>query len=444
MDNTLGYLDHVLFLSQQALRHGPVVQLTWVYDRPVDLAALRRFQRNLGRGVLGRRVAPSVLPFGRHRWLAWPGPDDVEVAAGTRSRAELGVWADEQGFRPIDPEHTPWRLTVQPLTEGGSAVTLVVSHTVGDGIALLRAITDAVEGITTDLGFPTADTRTRSQALREDWREFIRSVPDMARAVAQIPRSARDLPSWGQGGPRPARTTRSQRSAASVVLHTVSAHLDARSFEERAESLGGTTNSLFLGFVARFGQALGWTSGDGSVNLTIPVSEREDGDDARGNALNGVTLRVDPGTVASGLGEIRSGLKAALTEMSEKPNALAGPLALTPLVPKVVARQVEVKAQQTRMISCSNLGTIDPAVNRPDGTDAQWFTLRTFWNRLACRGEPIERAGGVLFPVETGRVHDTVFITVCYASAEPSFTRQRLWDLVNRALDDVGLTAELE
>lgn len=443
MENTLGHLDQVLFLSQQALGHSPVVQLTWVYDRPVDIDALRRFQSNLGRGPIGRRVARSPLPFGRHRWLAWPGPADVTVAPRARPRSELSAWTDEQGALPIDPESTPWRLAVQPLTEGGAAVTLVVSHTVGDGVALLGAVADAAGGVTADFGYPVADTRTRAQALRADFGVFLRSLPEMARAAASMPRSARSLPDWGQSqrsGPRPGW----RRSGSPVVLRSVTAHIDTEHWDERAESLGGTSTSLFLGLVARLGKSLGWAAPDGSVNLVIPVSEREGEDDKRANALDGVTLKVHPDAVTSGLGEVRAGVKAALADLADNPNALGGPLALTPLVPKFLTRQVEVRAQQSRLISCSSLGDIDPLVNRPDGSDADWFALRTFWNRLACRGKPIERAGGVLFPVETGRVGDTTFITVCYATAEPAFTRQKLWDMVQSALDDFRITADIE
>lgn len=441
MDNTLDYLDQVHFLSHRALGHGPVVQLIWVYDRPVDLEALRRFQRDLGQGTLGRRVAPSPLPVGRHRWLAWPGPVELTVDSGTRSRPELGAWADEQGALPIDPEHTPWRLAVQPLAEGGAAVSLVVSHNIADGIGLLNAVADAVNGVTADRGLPAVDPRTRGRALREDARDFLASLPELARAVAQIPRSLRDVPNWGQRSP--ARRI-GRGDAGQPRLHSVTAYLDGTTWDERADNLGGTANSLFLGFVARLAVALGWADADGSVNLVVPVSVRADGGDARGNALNGVSLGVDARAVTSGLQQVRAGLKAALTELGDTPNVFGGPLALTPLVPKFLARRVEVTAQQHRIISCSNLGTVDPAVNRPDGTDADRFALRTFWNRLDCRGKPIQRSGGVLFPVETGRVHDTMFITVCYASADPAFTRGRLGELVGHALADFHLTADIE
>jgi len=75
VDNTLAYIDQASFLGLRALGRGPLIQFTWVYDRPVDVEGLRRFHRNLGHGLLGRRVERSPLPFGRHRWVAFTGPE---------------------------------------------------------------------------------------------------------------------------------------------------------------------------------------------------------------------------------------------------------------------------------------------------------------------------------------------------------------------------------
>lgn len=443
MDNTLAYLDQVFFLSQRALGHGPIVQMTWIYDHDVDREGLRRFQRNLAHGYLGRRVEPSPLPFGRHRWIAWPGPADVETAAKPRPRGDIPAWIDEQAAIPIDSELRPWRLALQPITEGGAAVTLVVSHNIADGVALLNAVADAVKGVSTDLGYPDAVTRTRTAAVIEDAREVLRTVPDMARAVATLATAARDLPSWSSPGRPARRATRRASLKQPARLHSVTVHVEGELWDKRAESLGGTGTSLFLGIAARLGQALGWTDGDGSVNLVMPVSERT-GDDTRGNALTGVTLRVHPERVTSDLTEVRAGVKAALSALSDEPISIGGPLPLTPLIPKFVARQVEVKALQNPLISCSSLGELDPAVNRPDGTDAGWFALRGVWNTLNCRGRPIQRAGELLFPLETGRIDGTVFVSVCYASADPAFASGRLRAAVERILGDFGLTGTVE
>ena len=122
---------------------------------------LRRFHRNLGCGLLGRRIERSPIPFARDRWVMAPAPEDIDIAATPRPRAEVSAWADERVRLPIDPEWGPgWHLGVLPLEDGGAAVTLVVSHTIVDGVGLVQAIADAAEGRTHDLGYPPAGSRS--------------------------------------------------------------------------------------------------------------------------------------------------------------------------------------------------------------------------------------------------------------------------------------------
>jgi hypothetical protein len=85
--------------------------------------ALKRFHHNLGYGLLGRRIERSPLPFARHRWVAYQGPD-IDIAESARPRDELSDWAGERAQLPVDPEWAPcWRLRVLPLTDGSTAVS---------------------------------------------------------------------------------------------------------------------------------------------------------------------------------------------------------------------------------------------------------------------------------------------------------------------------------
>ncbi|WP_423213044.1 type I polyketide synthase [Mycobacterium shinjukuense] len=119
VDNTLGYLDQAGFLALRAV-HGALMQVTWVYDRPVDIDGLRRFHRNLGRGMLGRRIERSPLPFARDRWVLAPESADLDIAAQPRPRAAVSAWADERARLPLDPEWGPaWHLGVLMLEDGG-------------------------------------------------------------------------------------------------------------------------------------------------------------------------------------------------------------------------------------------------------------------------------------------------------------------------------------
>ena len=125
------------------------------------LMGLRRFHRNLGCGLLGRRIERSPLPFARDRWVKAAASEDIDIAATPRRRADVSAWADERARLPIDPEWGPgWHLGVLPLEDGGTAVSLVASHTVVDAVGFGQAIADAAEGRTRDLGYPPAGSRT--------------------------------------------------------------------------------------------------------------------------------------------------------------------------------------------------------------------------------------------------------------------------------------------
>lgn len=452
-DNTLAYFDQTFFLSLRALGQGPIGQYVWVYDHGVDVEALRRFHANLGRGLLGRRVERSSLPFGRHSWISWPGPFDVEISARAVPRSEIRNWVDEQAQVWVDPEHGPsWRLAFQPLIEGGAVVTLVISHTVADGGLGVMAIADAVKGVTRDLGYPQPRSRSKFRALLHDLRVTARSTKDVARALAAIPSAAKDIPRWKQAArkaPAPGladatagRGSDRKGSDKTVMLLSALARIEIERWDERAASLSGTSNSLFLAVAAKLGEALGMVNAEGLVNFAIPVSERAEGDHV-GNALSGVTLSVDPAAVSTDLTSVRAGLKAALSGLVDDPNALGGPLAITPFVPKVLARQAERVGVKNMAINCSNLGNIDPAVNRPDGTDAESFSVRGIWARVNCRTSPLALPGGFLFPVVSGRLNGTVFVNVNYATPDKSFTRERLIGMLERVLADFGIEANV-
>lgn len=442
VDNTLEYIDQGSFLALRALGRGPLIQATWIYDRPVDMDGLRRFHANLGSGLLGRRIERSALPFGRDRWVAAPGPAHLEIAATDRPRSEVWLWADERLRLPIDPQvGPPWHLGVQPLTGGGTAVTLVVSHSVGDAKAIMIAITDAVQDFRRDLGYPPPGYRTRRQAVRQDARQALRNIPDMAKAVVSAVKVARaeseNLSTSAKSGGR----QRSQGSAREVVVPNVTVFFDVEHWDERARALGGTSNSLFAALGARLGQSTGRVDEQGFVRLSLPVSERGV-DDFRANALTETSVRADPSKVTTDLSDIRRDLKAALTARSEAPNELLGPLALVPLTPGILVRRLEGMVQQVGSpIGCSNIGDIDPAINRPDGSDADYVTFRMLEPKVTTA--VLDRMGGLLF-LSSGRMHGRVFVTVASWVVGAPNTTEALRDSVRQVLADMQLSGTVE
>jgi hypothetical protein len=442
VDNTLAYIDQGSFLALRALGRGPLIQFTWIYDRAIDVDGLRRFHENLGFGLLGRHIERSALPFGRDRWVAAPGPPTIEIAARNRSRAEVWTWADERLRLPIDPQHGPaWHLGVQPLTGGGAAVTLIVSHSVGDAKAIIDAIIDAVGGVRRDLGYPLPNSRTRRQAMREDGRRALRDIPEVAKAVVSAARVARAESEGLSTSVKSGGRQRSREAAQEVVVPNAAVFFDVEQWDRRARELGGSSNSLFVGLSARLGQILGRIDGDGMVRVSLPVSEREAGD-TRANALTATTVTVDPTKVTTDLAEVRTDLKRALSTLAETPNELLGPLALVPLTPAFLVRRLEGMVQQVGSpIGCSNLGELAPETNRPDGTEADYLTLRMLEPKITTTA--LDRMGGLLF-VGSGRTRDRVFVTVGCWVVGGTNTRDALRDSFGRALADMKLSGTVE
>lgn len=434
-DNTLDYMDQGSFLGLRALGHGPVIQFTWIYDRAVDLDGLQRFRRTLAHGLLGRRIERSPLPFGRHHWVAWPGPADLDVAGQAVRRDQVVAWTDAQADLPIDPEHGPsWRLAVQPLTDGGTAVTLVLSHTIADGVGATLSVADAAAGVSRDLAYPPPGRRTRRQGLREDLRRFARDVPEMGRAVAAAARLARGDRTASRP---PAATVRPGAPGGSGPVTIPSLTVDVRTeqWDDVAKRLGGTSNSLVVGFAAKLGRNLGWSADGAPAKMAIPVNERVEGD-TRGNALTAVDMAVDDSVVTSDLGTVRADLKAHLSRLGASSHELLGPLPLVPLVPRALARRLETVVANDAVIGCSNIGDLDPAVNRPDGTDAAAMSIRMCEHLT--RAE-LRRSGGVFFPVVSGRINGALFLSIGFTDAEASVTREDLAAAVRRTLGEFGI-----
>ena len=86
----------------------------------------------------------------------------------------------------------------------------------------------------------------------------------------------------------------------------------------------------------------------------------------------------------------------------------------------------------------SNLGAVNPAACRPDGTDADYFVMKSLGKGLT--EEILHRLGGLLVLL-SGRTNDKVFLSVLsYQPGRSNSDGELLADLAN-ALDDFSLTA---
>lgn len=441
-DNRIAFLDQVAFLRLRATGVDTVGQVTWIYDRPVDLEGLRRFNRNLGRGWLGRRIERSPLPFGRPRWVAYHDPPEIDIAPSPRSRAEIMGWLDERAQIPVDPEYGPcWHLGILPLHDGGTAVTLITSHSVVDGVALHLAIHEAVNGITRDLGYPPPRSRSRGRTLLVDAWDAVCGLPEVFRALIACIMLVlkRDSSVKTRTSTPPATSSRSDEP---IVVPSVTFSCDLASWDARVLELGGSSNSLFVAFATRLAQRLGRLSpADGAVTITMPVNERTAGD-LRANALTAITFRVDPDRVTTDLQLIRNEMKQSLAALHETPNKLLKPLPLVPYTPRWLARKMAALAlgSSELPVCCSNVRNLSQDLNRIDGTDADYFSARLF-NQGATK-QNIARESGQLY-LFSGRLNGKVFISVSSYQLGAENSNRQLRGVIEQTLADYRLTAEV-
>ena len=352
MTTMLDLTDQLVFLGERATGATSLLQCVWTYDRAIDMDGLRRFHHHLLRGRLSRHVERSPLPFGRHRWVSPNDAPAIEIAQA-RPREEFGAWLHEQTDIPLDYEHGPaWHLAVLPFTDGGTGLSLVISHGLTDGVGLTTALADAASGRDDSIIWPPAGSRRRVARAApgrppDRSRHTLRRPGDRRRSTdgPACPSADRRLraPAVPTFGPTMAPDEQIDIPAATVFI-------DMDEWDARAQSLGGTSNSLLAGFAAKFAQRAGRvTAGDGMATLTMPVNERFDGD-TRANAVGNAEVTVDPTKVTTDLREVRAAVKGALIRVQEVPDERFALLPLVPFLPKrLVKRMVGVVSGGRRL-----------------------------------------------------------------------------------------------
>jgi polyketide synthase 5 len=439
----------------------------WVYEHAIDFDGLRRFHRNLGNGLLGRRIERSPLPFARHRWVVDRGPSDIDIAECARPRTELSDWADERSQLPTDPESgSGWHLGVLPLTDGSTAVSLVVSHYLLDGLGLAIAIADAVLGHTRDLGLPLPQSRTRLRTAAMDARELAQDVPEVAqalRAVADLARRHRqDLVAAARAARRHRHDlVRSPVSSSpvapgggdgdeAVVVPGITIYIDVVDWDARSKALGGTSDTLLAGFAAKLAERMGRRrASDGAVTLQLPRSDRAE-DDTRAIALSFARVSIDPTRVTTDLRDVRTAVDQALSTLREAPDASShsvmppaalGIVWLTQFAPKRALRRLSdlIFGDPDLPVFCSNLGDFGMLMCRLDGTDAEYVTTRGASNVTR---QWLERAGGLMH-LQCGRIGSKIGISVVAYQPGAANTKPALRDLAARTLAEFDLTGEI-
>jgi hypothetical protein len=445
-DNRLALVDHAMSAADHAIGRNLVIQCVWVYEHAIDFDGLRRFHHNLGYGFLGRRIERSPLPFARHRWVLDRGPSDIDIAECARPRAELSDWADERSQLPIDPEWGPgWYLGVLPLTDGSTAVSLVHSHYLIDGLGLAITIADAVLSNTRDLGYPPPRSRTRLRAVVQDARQTAQDAPGVARALVTAAKLARRRrhDSARSPAPQPVALRGGDGDDDTVVVPTITIHIDVDDWDARAKALGGTSNTLVAGLAAKLGERMGRRrAGDGAVTLQLPMSDRAEGD-TRANAMSIATVSVDPTRITTDLRDVRAAIKQALRTLRETPDDSLQLVSLVQFTPKRALKRMAdaLPADPDLPVFCSNLGDLGSVVCRLDGTDSELVMTRVIAQHE--RRQWLERTGGQMI-LQSWRIRDTIRISVGAYQPGAKNTKPALRELAAHTLAEFDLTGKID
>lgn len=440
-DPYISYTDQALLLARNASGHEPVMQLLWLYERAVDEEGLRRLHAELGRGLLGRRVARSPLPFGRHRWTTDPGVvAPLVVTRGGLPRKRLYEWADEQVDLPLDPEHGPaWRLSATALEDGAWAVSLVVSHCVADGGATAIALVSAAAGRAPAPVPVPAPRAGRTATIRGDLSRLRADLPEIGRALRAAVAGLRQGDDAGGASREPPPPPAVD---ALVPLPSVSVVVDQQEWEARARALGGNSLSLVAGLAARLG-ALADRQRDGVALLMVPVSTRGDSGTEGGNVVSVARAAIPVEGVTSDLAPARAELKRAISAARSAPDPLIHVLPLIPFIPgPLYARLADRMLGFNRdlPVSCSSMGDLDPRISQADGTPADHLLFRGVDRRVSAGS--LTRRGGVL-SLMSGTINGEFTLTVVGWQGGTLTTRDELHRLVQTALDEFAITGTL-
>jgi hypothetical protein len=225
-------------------------------------------------------------------------------------------------------------------------------------------------------------------------------------------------------------------------IPAVTVYLDETDWDANAHGRGGTSNSLVGAFAAQLAARVGRLGQDGQVTLSMPVNERTEGD-TRANAMTSVMFAVDPADLTTDLSGIRSATKQVLSGLRDAPDEKWALLPLTPFIPKAAARRLADVALEygDYPVGCSNIGPLDPDVNRPDGTHADYVFCKLAEQRV--RPDKVLSTYGQLF-VASGRVNDKIFLAVVGYQPGVIESRADLTNLLTETLEDFGLRGVIE
>jgi hypothetical protein len=423
-----------------------IIQVSWIYEHDIDLDALRRFNHNLSQGLLGRRIERPALSVARHRWVEHRIPPELDIVEISRPRAGISDWLDERSQIFVNAETGPgYHIGVLPIDDGATAISLVLSHNLIDGLGLALVIIEAALGKTRDLGYPAPASRTKWRARGQDARETARDLPKAGKALVTSIKlgrqQAREKKAENAAPPLPAIASGDPDEV--VLVPAITAYVDLDDWDACAEARGGASHTLAAAFSAKLGERAGRRRADtGSVTLQIPISDRTE-EDTRAMALSYARVTVDPAPLTTDLSEIRAAVKKTLKDLKETPDVAKELLWLPSFAPKrTLKKMVErMPADPDQSVFCSYLGDLHSIIGCPAGTIAEFENARGTGQRES--RQLLDRLGGRMM-ILSGRINGRIFLSIGAYQPGAENTKDALRGMATQTLADFGLTGIID
>lgn len=451
--------DDDLFLRMECVLGVPVVnQIVWRFDRAVAPDALRSMWRMLAAGPIDRSVRRARVPGARDSWTAARRAADPVVIGSPIARGAVDRWIEDEAAVTLDPIGGPaWRLSATSVDDGGTVVSLVGSHVVGDGGALTSAAAAALAGhaVPDDFARVGLDDGSASATaisladLSDGLGRFGAALSGAARALGRTAAEAVRARTTASAAPSTVVPDGSGADSSRVIVapaegawtpSTVVVDCLSSEWSAAAASKGGSSNSLLVAVVLGILTGSGRVSTEDRVRVALPVSTRTAGD-RRANATSGVSIHVDPGAgYLDDLGAIRAASKEAFRTQADHSVTTTFELLkpLMQLLPDAIVAKLAASGSAPLCL-CSNLGARGVALRAIGGVDATAVAMRSITQNTDVA--LLRRTGG---GVSAWWNESGERATLCVTGLDPdSFpSKEHLRGLVEAEFDRWGLTPE--
>ena len=448
----LAYEDQAMLMVHSYAGQEAVIQVLWFYQRPLHLDGLRRFHRNLGRGMLARRIVRSPLPFGRARWLSVPAPQaELEVTNPTMPAEQRHDWADLQVNLPLDPELGPgWRLSAQKFNDDSTMVSLVISHCIADGAATIMAICDAVNDTERDLSYPSSTSRNLLGRMLTDLVQIAVDLPDIFTALGSGARTILKRPN-GVIPPQSRRKTTSPLHLHGYSAHhaghdqpiqlpSVSLFTNAEHWDELARSRGSNRFTLIAAVASSVAKRMGRHLA-GASQLSIPINLRRGYMDMGANRVTIAQLTVPGQSLGADLSTLRKAIKKGLIAARRSPDAMFSLLPLIPLIPRWAFGWIleqTFSSDNRHSVTCSYNGDLPEEVLAVDGAEADKLWYRGVDRQVTHLN--LEHRHGV-FTLLASSIKGLIIATFIAYQPGRANTKQELQELIQNELTELGIQA---